>query len=107
MSAVVPLRDAGVSLLAGTDTGLPGTSFGESLLQELSLLVEAGLSPMEALTAATAVPAQRFGMRDRGLIAPGLRADLLLVEGDPTADVSAVRAITAVWRGGLRLAGPR
>lgn len=104
MSSVAPLRDAGVPLLAGTDTGLPGTSFGESLHQELELLVQSGLSPVETLAAATATPAECFGLRDRGRIAPGLRADLLLVDGDPTADVSAVRAIAAVWRGGVRLA---
>jgi len=99
MSAVVPLRDAGVPLLAGTDTGLPGTSFGESLHRELALLVEA------VLTAATAVPSERFGLRDRGRIAPGLRADMLLVEGDPTADVAALRDIAVVWRRGARLDG--
>jgi imidazolonepropionase-like amidohydrolase len=105
MSAVVPLRDAGVPLLAGTDTGLPGTSFGESLHRELALLVEAGLQPVEVLTAATAVPSERFGLRDRGRIAPGLRADMLLVEGDPTADVAALRDIAVVWRRGARLDG--
>jgi len=99
-AAVRALRAAGVPLLAGTDAPNPGTSHGVSIHRELELLVEAGLTPAEALTAATAAPARAFGLDDRGTIAPGRRADLLLVEGDPTADVRAVRAIERMWKGG-------
>jgi imidazolonepropionase-like amidohydrolase len=67
------------------------------------MLVHAGLTPAEALAAATAEPARRFGLHDRGRIAPGLRADLLLVNGDPTADVRASRDIAAIWQGGVRV----
>jgi imidazolonepropionase-like amidohydrolase len=63
--------------------------------------VRAGLSPVEALAAATS--ARWFGLTGRGRIAPGLRADLLLVDGDPGADITATRNIAAVWRGGTRL----
>lgn len=94
---------AGVPLLAGTDgTGGAGhpTTHGISYHGELKLLVAAGLSPAEALTAATAAPADAFGLDDRGRIAPGLRADLLLVEGDPVQDITAVRAVAALWRRG-------
>ncbi len=100
--AIAQLRDAGVDVLAGTDAPNPGTTFGASLHEELSLLVAAGLSPAQALAAATSVPARRFGLDDRGRIAPGLRADLLLVEGDPTADITATRKIAGIWRGGQR-----
>jgi hypothetical protein len=62
------------------------------------LLVAAGLSPIEALTAATSRPAQAFGLKDRGRIAPGLRADLVLVKGDPTTDITATRDILRVWK---------
>jgi hypothetical protein len=48
------------------------------------------------------VPAERFGLRDRGRIAEGLRADLVLVAGDPTTDITATRAIEGVWKGGVR-----
>lgn len=102
-AATLALRDAGVDILAGSDAPNPGTTFGASLHQELRLLVEAGLSAREALAAATSVPARRFALDDRGRIAPGLRADLLLVEGNPTADINATLDITAVWVRGKRV----
>ena len=101
--AVRRLRAAGVPLLAGTDAPNPGTAHGASMHRELELLVEAGLTPEEALASATSVPARVFGFDDRGRIAPGLRADLLLVEGDPTRDVLATRDIVAVWKRGVRI----
>ena len=70
--------------------------------RELALLVQAGLTNTEALAAATSVPARQFGLTDRGRIAPGLRADLLLVDGDPTTDITATGAIVDVWRRGVR-----
>lgn len=97
-----PPARCGVPILAGTDAPLR-TAYGLSMHRELALLVEAGLSPSEALVAATAAPARRFGLADRGWIAPGLQADLLMVDGDPTRDVTATRAIVGVWHGGARL----
>lgn len=94
------LHDAGVDVLAGTDAGNPGTAHGASMHGELELLTRAGLSPTEALAAATSVPARRFNLADRGRIAPGLRADLVLVDGDPTTDIRASRAIVTVWKNG-------
>ncbi|MGW3343954.1 amidohydrolase family protein [Nonomuraea rubra] len=100
---VADLRDAGVTLLAGSDASNPGTAHGATLHRELALLVSAGLTPREALTAATAAPAARFGLTDRGGIAPGLRADLLLVNGDPTANIDATLNLAGVWLAGRRL----
>lgn len=97
------LHEAGVPILAGTDAGNPGTTHGASMHEEMALLVEAGLTPEQALRAATSVPAARFGLEDRGRIAEGLRADLVLVAGDPTRDIAATRAIVGVWKGGVRL----
>lgn len=99
------LHAAGVTLLAGSDTQahvFPGSA----LHRELELLVEAGLTPTEAIRAATISPA-RFLTRkqdpDFGRIAVGAQADLLLVDGDPTADISRVSKIKAVIRAGRRL----
>jgi hypothetical protein len=98
LTSVARLRAAGVPVLAGTDAPNPGTAHGVSLHRELELLVRAGLSPVEALRAATSLPARAFRLLDRGRIAPGMRADLLLVGGDPTTDVLATRDIRAVWK---------
>lgn len=95
--------DAGIDVLASTDAPNFGLQHGAALHVELALLVAAGLSPTEALTAATSAPARRFGLDDRGRIAAGLRADLLLVAGDPTEDVRDARAIVGVWKAGEAL----
>lgn len=100
LATVKRLRDAGVPLLAGTDAPNPGTAHGASIHRELELLVRAGLTPVEALRAATSTPARRFGLSDRGRIAPEMRADLVLVNGDPTTDILATRDIVAVWKAG-------
>jgi len=99
-ASVRQLRAAGVPLLAGTDAPNPGSTHGASLHRELELLVRAGLSVTEALAAATSVPARIFGLRDLGRVAPGMRADLLLVDGDPTRDVTETRNIFGIWKGG-------
>jgi imidazolonepropionase-like amidohydrolase len=103
LASVAALNRAGVTLLAGSDPPTAGVTHGVSLLQELELLVRAGLTPVEALSAATARTADAFGLDDRGRIRPGMRADLLLVGGDPTADIAALRRIRRVWRGGAEL----
>jgi imidazolonepropionase-like amidohydrolase len=96
------LHRAGTTLLAGTDANMLAPQHGRSMHRELELLVQAGLPPTAALTAATSTPAKTFGLTDRGRIAPGLRADLLLVNGDPTTDITATSSITAIWRRGQR-----
>ena len=107
-AALGQLMAAGVPLLAGTDTALPTAAlgvigYGATLHAELELLVEAGLSPTQAMVAATSAPAQAFRLTDRGLIRPGLRADLVLVHGDPTTDIRDTRNVVAVWKRGIRL----
>jgi imidazolonepropionase-like amidohydrolase len=103
LDSVRRLHAAGVDILAGSDAPNPGTAHGASVHHELDLLVRAGLTPAEALAAATSVPARRFGIADRGRIAEGLRADLVLVDGDPLQDIAATRAIAAVWKNGHRV----
>jgi imidazolonepropionase-like amidohydrolase/ABC-type multidrug transport system permease subunit len=95
------LQAADVPILAGTDAPNPGTTYGASLHGELELLVKAGLTPQAALVAATSAPAHAFHLDDRGRIAPGLRADLVLVKGDPTTDIKTTRKIVAVWKLGV------
>ncbi len=107
-ASVRALHAAGVDILAGSDVSEPipslgGLAHGASLHHELRLLVAAGLTPVEALRAATSRPARRFGLADRGRIARGARADLLLVDGDPTVDIADTLSIRAVWRRGARL----
>jgi imidazolonepropionase-like amidohydrolase len=98
---VSQLKTARVAVLAGTDAPNPGTSHGASIHRELELLVRAGMTPQEALAAATSIPAAAFHLDDRGMIAPGKRADLLLVKGDPTQDIIATRDIVSVWKLGV------
>ncbi|MER5951895.1 amidohydrolase family protein [Streptomyces sp. NPDC001904] len=102
------LHAAGVPILAGTDANTqPGVPFqvahGESLHHELELLVDAGLTPAEALHSATALTARHFGLDDRGAITPGLRADLVLVDGDPLTDIRATRALHRIWCAGIEV----
>jgi cytosine/adenosine deaminase-related metal-dependent hydrolase len=100
-STVKQLLAMHVPILAGTDAGNPGTAHGAALHRELELLVHAGLTPTQALASATSMPADVFKLSDRGRIAVGRRADLLLVDGDPTVDITATRNIVGVWKGGV------
>ncbi len=95
------LRDAGARLLLGTDTSNPFVIAGFAVHEELALLVDAGLTPFEALRSGTADAAEFLHAdREFGRIAPGLRADLILVDGNPLADIhNASRASGVVLRG--------
>jgi len=106
LDATLALHRAGVPILAGTDAaalGVLGTAHGISLHGELRLLVQAGLAPFEALRSATSIPARHFGLMDRGRLASGLQADLLLVDGDPTTNIGDTLSISGIWRRGERL----
>jgi imidazolonepropionase-like amidohydrolase len=102
-AVVAALHRAGVPILAGTDAPAPGLAHGVSIHRELELLVQSGLTPSQALAAATSVTARAFGLHDRGRIAIGLRADLLLVNADPTIDIRATRDIAGIWKRGTKL----
>lgn len=97
---IAALHDAGVPILAGSDAPNPGTTYGASIHHALRLLVQAGLTPIDALRAATSMPAQVFGLADRGCLNPGCRADLLIVDGDPSRDIEATARLEAVWKNG-------
>jgi imidazolonepropionase-like amidohydrolase len=100
------VHKAGVPVLAGTDANSEKLSpfnvqHGESLHHELELLVEAGLSNLDALRAATSLPAQYFDLKDRGVIEPGRRADLILIAGNPLEDIKATRLLKRIWCAGI------
>jgi imidazolonepropionase-like amidohydrolase len=93
--------DEGLLVLAGTDTGVTGVLLGVSSQMELSLLVEAGLSPVEALRTATINPATWLGReKDLGTVEVGRLADLVVLDADPLSDVRNIAAIYRVVRGG-------
>jgi imidazolonepropionase-like amidohydrolase len=62
-----------------------------------------GMTPIQTLAAETSVPARIFHLSDRGAIKPGMRADLVLVQGDPTENILDTRKIVAVWKRGVRV----
>jgi imidazolonepropionase-like amidohydrolase len=101
LAQVGAMHRAGVRIMAGTDAPLRNSPPGFGLHQELVHLVEAGLTPFEALRAATLEPARFLGMLDSaGTVARGKLADLLLLEANPLADVRNTRRIVAVIANG-------
>ncbi|MDB5722089.1 MAG: amidohydrolase family protein [Alphaproteobacteria bacterium] len=96
-------RAAGVTLCMGGDVGV--FAHGENA-REMELMAGWGMSPADVLAAATSGNARIFGLDDRGAIRPGLLADLVAVEGDPTVDIAAVRSVRLVIKGGRIVKGP-
>jgi imidazolonepropionase-like amidohydrolase len=94
---------AGGLLVAGTDpTGYGGVVAGFSNQREIELLVEAGLTPLEAIKVATLDGAQYLGRADRiGSIAVGKRADLVVVRGDPSRTIADVEKVETVFKDGV------
>ena len=91
------LHRAGVPIVAGTDQSVPG----HSLHREMEIYVTAGFTPMEAIQAATIVPARAMhGDKDAGTVEAGKRADLILVDGDPLADIRSLRRVVTVVKAG-------
>jgi imidazolonepropionase-like amidohydrolase len=95
------LWDAGIVVAAGTDAGNIGTFHGPALHRELELLVQAGLTPAQALQAATTNAAHVMGRGDVGAIEPGKLADLVVLDADPLLDVRNASRIAAVVKGGV------
>jgi len=98
------MKRAGVGILAGTDCGNPFCFPGFSLHDELELLVQGGLTPMEALRAATRDPAECLGQLDTlGTVSAGKIADLLLLEANPLDDIRNTKRVDSVVVGGRLL----
>jgi imidazolonepropionase-like amidohydrolase len=101
LTQVAIMRRAGVHVLAGTDAPLRNSPPGFGLHEELALLVQGGMAPLEALQAATIEPARYLGMLDSaGSIAPGKLADLVLLARNPLTDIRNTRRIEAVVANG-------
>ena len=100
---VKAFADAGIPILTGTDSGVPGMAPGFSLHDEMAALVAAGLTNQQALTAATVAPGAWLKSQT-GTIAPGQHADLLLLDADPLADIANTRRISAIVMGGRYVA---
>ncbi|RMF18757.1 MAG: hypothetical protein D6761_01840 [Candidatus Dadabacteria bacterium] len=97
---VVRLWAAGAPIAVGTDSAIAGWIPGASMHQELARLVDAGMPPWAVLQAATSGSAAALRRLDRGRIAPGYRADLVLVDGDPLREIRDTTQIVAVVRHG-------
>src|SRR5439155_22441545 len=99
-------REAGVKIAMGTDIG--GYGYGDTAL-ELELLVEAGMTPAEAITTSTMRSAGCMGLdAELGTLEAGKQADLLVIDGDPLADISILRRrelLALVMKGGVAYAG--
>jgi imidazolonepropionase-like amidohydrolase len=107
-NSVTNMYHAGVPILAGTDANSePGAPFqvphGDSLHHEFELLLDAGLSTIEVLNSSTKLPAEYFGLNDRGVIEVGKRADLLLLNENPILNIKATRSIQRVWCRGIEV----
>jgi imidazolonepropionase-like amidohydrolase len=98
------ISGAGVRVAMGTDTGPPGRWQGFFEHLELEMMVESGMTPMQALVAATSVASDCHGKGDRfGSIRPGASADLLVLAANPLENIRNTRQITSVWIGGRRV----
>jgi imidazolonepropionase-like amidohydrolase len=93
---------AGVPVVAGTDAGTPDNPHG-GVAREVAFMVDAGLDVLLAVRAATAEAADLLGDPDRGVLRPGAHADVLVVDGDVTADVAALHRPAAVFQGGRQV----
>ncbi|MBI4888340.1 MAG: amidohydrolase family protein [Acidobacteria bacterium] len=95
--SLAKLNKAGARIIMGPDTGLEDHLFGYAEQRELEEMVEAGMTPAQAIVAATSRTAEYLGLRDMGRLAPGTHADFLVLSGNPLADIRQTRRIEAVY----------
>ena len=104
MKNVKALQDAGVHIAFGTDSGAqPVRVPGWAEHRELELMVRAGLTPMQALTAAGKGSAGMLGLKDRGTLEPGKKADFLVLDANPLDDIRNTQTLVSIWHGGKEI----
>jgi imidazolonepropionase-like amidohydrolase len=101
--SVARLAKANAKVLLGSDTGVQDHPFGFTEHRELEMLVEAGMTPMQAIVAATSRPAEYLGLRDLGTLAPGKSASFIVLNANPLEDITNTRRIADVYVGGRRV----
>ena len=104
--SVAKLAAAGARIILGSDTGLEDHPFGFAEQKELQMMAEAGMTPAHVIVAATSRSAEFLGLSDRGAIAPGKRADLLVVDGNPLDDIRNTRRIAGMYLAGKEVDRP-
>ena len=100
------IRETGVRLLIGTDSGIPSMFHTDSTWREMAKWAELGVPPMQIIQAATLWPGRFLGRNDMGTLAPGSLADVIAVRGDPLTDMSVLRAIDVIVRAGVVVREP-
>lgn len=98
------MHKAGIRILAGSDAPNPGTAYGASMHQELALLVEAGLTPIQALNSATQLPSHLFKLGTRGTLDVGSKADFIILNESPETDITNSVNIAEIYKSGVRIA---
>ena len=101
--SLATLNKAGARIILGCDTGLEDHLFGYAEQRELAEMVGAGMTPAQAIVAATSRPAEYLGLRNMGSLAPGKRADFMILSGNPLADIQQTRSIEAVYFDGRQM----
>jgi imidazolonepropionase-like amidohydrolase len=100
----IKMIDSGARLVLGADTGIrPGNAFGSGDHHELEHWVEFGLTPAQAIVAATATPAEALGLKDVGTLAQGKNADFIVLNANPLEDIRNTRQIASVYLRGAKL----
>jgi imidazolonepropionase-like amidohydrolase len=104
--SVARLAKAGAKVLLGSDTGIQDHPFGFTDHRELEMLVEAGMTPMQAIVAATSRPAEYMSLRDLGTLTPGRAASFIVLDANPLDDITNTRRIADVYIDGRRVDRP-
>ena len=103
MANIKALNDGDVRIAMGTDTGPPARFQGYFEHMEMQMMVDAGMSPIEAIRASTGVAADCIGMGDIGTLEPGKWADLIVLDANPAEDIENSKTISSVWIAGNRV----